>query len=235
MRGFGHPLPTKLDLEKSSMPHGTSLLRNASLFLATCLTLGCSNGGSLGCGSSTKSETSESGGAGPKAASGLLGVYKVDRYQGSQGGCDQLIDVSDRPGYLVLYVFQPNDGSSKARLGGAFCGDASLCRAVAAKASEPAVGYSFISGDDASGWQGWGVVGTGPVEDQCGATVQSHVLTSPTGPTIRIETTTVDAVYAPLVEEDVATCKNRDAIAAAKADLPCKSLLVLEATREGGL
>jgi hypothetical protein len=218
------------------MPHGTSLLKNASLFLATCLTLGCSNGGSLGCGSSTKSTHSDSTSAAElKVPSGVLGVYKVDRYQSSQGGCDQLIDVSDRPGYLVLYIFQPNDGSSKARLGGAFCGDASLCRAIADKASEPAVGYSFISGDDASGWQGWGVVGTRPVEEQCGATVQSHVLTSPTGPTIRIETTTVDAVYAPLVEEDVATCKNRDAIAAAKGDLPCKALLVLEATREGGL
>ena len=218
------------------MPHGTSLLRNASLIVATCLTLGCSNGGGLGCGSSTKSAHSDSTGAPElKVPSSVLGVYKVDRYQGSQDGCDQLIDVPDRPGHLVLYVFQPNDGSSKARLGGAFCADASLCRAVAEKASEPAVGYSFISGDDASGWQGWGVVGTGPVEDQCGATVQSHVLTSPAGRTIRIETTTVDAVYAPLVEEDVATCKHRDAIAAAKADLLCKSLLVLEATREGGL
>jgi len=236
LRPFREPSPKKHDLEKTiDMSHRTSF-RNASLFLATCLTLGCSNGGSLGCGSSTKSPSSDStGGGGPSLASGLLGVYRVDRYQGSQAGCDQLTDVPERPGYLVLYVFQPNDGGGEARLGGAFCGDARLCRALAEKASEPAVGYSFISGDDASGWQGWGVVGTGPVEDQCGATVQSHVLTSPTGPTIRIKTTTVDAVYAPLVEEDVATCKNRDAITAAKADLPCKSLLVLEATRDGDL
>jgi len=218
------------------MPHRTPLLKSASLFLATCLIFGCSNAGSSGCGSSTKSTSGESARGGePKLASSLLGVYKVDRYQGSQAECDQLMDVPEKPGYLVLYVFQPSDGSSEARLGGAFCDDATLCRALGEKASEPVVGYSFISGDDASGWQGWGIVGTGPVEDQCGATVQSHVLTSPTGPTIRIETTTVDAVFGPLVEDDVVTCKNSDAIDAAKADLPCKSLLVLEATRDGDL
>lgn len=217
------------------MPHRTSLLRNASLFLATCLTFGCTNGGSLGCGSSTKSETSESEGTGLEVASDLLGVYKVDRYQGSQGGCDELTDIAETPGYVVLYSFQPTDGTGKARLGGAFCGDVNLCRALAERAPEPAIGYSFIGGDDASGWTGWAVTGTSPVEQKCGAAVQSHVLTSPTNGTIQIETKTVDVVFAPVAEKDgVATCSNKHAIAVATRDLPCKSLLVLQATRDAG-
>ncbi len=214
----------------------TPFLKNALFLFATCLVLGCSNGGSLGCGSSTKSETSESDGTAPKVASGLLGVYKVDSYQGSQGGCDQLTDIAETAGYVVLYSFQPTDGTGKARLGGAFCGDANLCRALAQRAPEPAIGYSFIGGDDASGWTGWAVTGTGPVEQKCGAAVQSHVLTSPTKDAVRIETKTVDVVFEPLTEEDgVATCSNKHAIAVATTDLPCKSLLVLQATRDAGL
>lgn len=219
------------------MPQRTSLLRNASLFLATCLSLGCSNGGSVGCGSSTKSASSDSAGTGgPKLASGLLGVYKVDRYQGSQDGCDQLTDIAEASSHLVLYTFQPNDGTGKARLGGAFCGDVNLCRALAERAPEPAIGYSFIGGDDASGWTGWAVTGTSPVEQKCGAAVQSHVLTSPMKDAVRIETKTVDVVFAPVAEKDgVATCSNKHAIAAANLDRPCKSLLVLQATRDTGL
>jgi len=213
----------------------TCLLKNTLFLVATCLVLGCSNGGSLGCGSSTKSEASESGGAGPKAASDLLGVYKVDRYQGSQGGCDQLMDIAEASSHLVLYSFQPADGTGKARLGGAFCDDVNLCRALAQRAPEPAIGYSFIGGDDASGWTGWAVTGTGPVEQKCGAAVQSHVLTSPTKDAVRIETKTVDVVFAPVAEKDgVATCSNKHAIAVATRDLPCKSLLVLQATRDTG-
>ena len=212
--------------------HHRILLITRPLFLfAICSFLACSNGGGTSCGSNTKSASSSEGG---RVASDLLGVYRVRRYQGSQGGCDQLADLPGAPAYLVIYGFQPNDGSGEARLGGAFCGDPSLCRALAEKASEPTIGYSFISGDDASGWSGWAIADTGHVGDQCKASVQSHALNLTAERGLRIETKTVETVFAPLVEEEVATCKNRDAITAAKADLPCKALLVLEATREGG-
>jgi hypothetical protein len=221
-----------VDMARRTLPRINPLLS-----FAICLILGCSNGGSAGCGSSTKGGSISDGsrGSGAGLASDLLGVYRVHRYQGSQGGCEQLMALPEAPAYLVLYGFQPNYGSAKARLGGAFCGDPSLCRALAEKGSEPTIGYSFISGDDASGWHGWAIVDTGHDGDECRASVQSHTLKSTAERVLRIETKTVETVFAPLVEEEVATCKNRHALAAAKADLPCKALLVLEATREGGL
>jgi hypothetical protein len=116
-----------------------------------------------------------------------------------------------------------------------FCGGVKLCQAVAGEAPEPAIGYSFISGDDASGWQGWAVTGTGPEDDQCSADVQGHSLRSKEKGAIRIETKTVHTVFPPIMEGELARCHNRDAIAAVKDDLACKSLLVLEATFEAGL
>jgi len=205
-----------------------SILFTPALLFATCLVLGCSGKASQGC----------SGGSAEAPVSGAepFGVYKIDRYQNSLGTCEQLVGVAEKPLYLVLYSFTPGDGTDAPRLGGAFCGDLDLCRSLAEEAPEPAVGYSFLNYDDAAGWQGWAISNTGPKNDQCKADVQSHVLTLMGPKAIRIETKTVETLFAPtVVEGETATCHNRDAIAAAKAELPCKALLVVEATQEAGL
>jgi hypothetical protein len=215
------------------MPTRSALFRNALLFLAACLILGCSKGGSLGCGSGKKTTSDERSETALEGSSKLVGVYRVTGYQQSEGTCEKLVDLSPAPSHLVLYAFEPSDGGPT-RLGGAFCGGADLCRAVAKQASEPVIGYSFLSGDQASGWQGWAVTETGSAAEQkCAATIQSHNLSSSGQDTIRIETKTVDVVFAPDSEEEgVATCSNKAAIAVASTEPSCKSRLVLAATRE---
>jgi len=223
-----------------------------ALFLTACLVLlllGCSKGGATGCNGSSESptdtgdstaasSTSSSGTSrdGPTVDSQRLGVYKITQFQSSEGGCDRLAEVAQAPLYLVLYSFRPKSDPDEARLGGSFCGDVSSCRAAARGASEPAIGYSFIEGDDASGWRGVAIADAGANEDErCRADVQSHALTSVAAKTIRIETTTVEAVFEPTVEEGVATCRHKDAFSSANDDLPCKGLLVLEGKLEAGL
>lgn len=208
------------------------LFSNALLFLATCLILGCSKGDSPGCGSGKKTASGESA---LQGTSTLMGVYKLTGYQQSEGTCDQLVELSSAPTHLVLYEFEPADGGTT-RLGGTFCGAADLCRAIGKRAPEPVVGYSFISGDEASGWQGWAITETSSVDDKCAATVQSHTLNPSEPDTIRIETKTVEVFFAPASEEeDVATCSNKHAIATASQEPGCESLLVLTATREADL
>lgn len=217
------------------MPHRISRHSHVLLFLGVCFALGCSKGDSLGCGSGTKTTSGESGETVLELSSTLMGVYEVTQYQQSQGTCDQLVDISEAPSLLVLYPFEPNDGGTT-RLGGAFCGELNSCRAVANKAAEPVIGYSFISGDEASGWQGWAITETGSLEQKCTATVQSHTLSPSVSDTIEIETRTVEVFFAPISEEDeVATCSNKHAIAVASVDKSCKSRLVLVATREADL
>ena len=217
------------------MPHQTYSNHNVLFVLVACFALGCSKGDSLGCASDAKTTSGDRGGNALEVPSNLTGVYKVTQYQQSEGTCDQLVDISEAPSHLVLYQFEPNDGGGT-RLGGTFCGDPNLCRAVAERASEPSVGYSFLSGDDTSGWQGWAIASTGSREGKCAANVQSHNLSPSGSDAIRIETKTVEVFFVPVAEEDdVATCSNKHAIAAASEDKGCTSLLILQATRESDL
>ena len=217
------------------MPHRTSNFSHVLLFFGVCFALGCSKGDSLGCGSGTKTASGESGERALEVTSTLVGVYEVTQYQQSEGTCDQLTDIAEAPGHLVLYSFEPNDGGTT-RLGGVFCGDVNLCRAVAKRAAEPTIGYSFISGDEASGWQGWAITETGTLEGKCKATVQSHSLSRSGSDAIQIETKTAEVFFAPSSEEDgVATCANKHAIATASQEQGCKSRLLLAATRKADL
>lgn len=194
-----------------------------TIFLTTCLTLGCTSGGVMGCGSSTE--------PGPMIESALLGVYEVTSYQGSQTGCDPVSDITlGRPDFLVLYSFRPNDEPDVALLGGSFCRDVEECRTVAEEAPEPVVGYSFLSGGDEAGWNGWAIQSAGGANDQCRADVQAHVLTSTGNDTINVETQTFETVFPPMFEGSVATCRNADALAALDPSLPCKEIIILKGT-----
>jgi hypothetical protein len=205
-----------------------------TLFFTICLALGCSKKSDA----PEVAETTEVAAVEtetvvkPTLEYKLLGVYEVTQYQQSLDTCDKLVDIADAPSYLVVYHFEPSDGSSM-RLGGAFCGEPNLCRAIGTKAAEPGIGYSFIRGDDASGWRGWAIVETGSFEGKCSATVQAHTLSASAPDTIRVETKTVDVFFEPVSQEDdVATCSNKQAIAVANDAESCKSLLVLKARRE---
>ena len=217
------------------MPNRTSNFSHFLLLLGVCFALGCSKGDSPGCGSGTKTTSDESGKAALEVPSTLVGVYEVIEYQQSEGTCDQLVDIAEAPSHLVLYSFEPNDGGTT-RLGGAFCGEVNSCRAVAKRAAEPTIGYSFISGDEASGWQGWAITETGTLENKCRASVQSHSLSPSESDAIQIETKTVEVFFVPVAEEEgVATCANKHAIAVALQEQGCKSRLVLAAKRKADL
>jgi len=205
-----------------------------TIFLATCLAIGCTSGGASGCGSS---------GGGPTVDSQLPGVYKIDRYQvtptdqeDDPNVCDQLSDSDPQPAYIVLYSFRPNDDPEKPRLGGVFCGNVDQCRQVAREAAEPLLGYSFSAGDDASGWLGWGIQSSGLMADQCRVDVQAHTLTSASAKTIDIQTRTVRTVFPPAeTEGNEVTCRIADAIDSLNDDLPCIGAFSLQATFEASL
>ena len=236
--------------EPPEMTRRTTFFIHKALFALMCLLLGCSQGGAQGCSGGEQSaagndESAPRAGApkeapaeAPKVASKHLGVYKVTRFQTSQDTCEQLVEPPEQPAYVALYAFYPRSNPDEARLGGGFCGDLSSCRALGRGAPEPVVGYSFIEGDDASGWRGWAIAGSGGDDaDRCHATVQAHVLTSVGAQAIKIETKSVEAAFQPAEVDDdgAATCRAKDAIDAVTEDMPCKSLLVLEATREAEL
>jgi hypothetical protein len=204
--------------------HITNFAR--TLFFGTCLALGCTSGGSLGCGSS---------GGGPKVDSELLAVYQIDTYQVSEGSCDQLNDATPPAGYLALYSFVPNDQLDEARLGGIFCVSVDACREVVALAPEPAIGYSFIQGSDQAGWVGYAISSSGAANDQCRAEVQVHTLTTTGTDTILIDTRAVETTFPPMLDGTVATCRNADAIASINAQSPCVQVFRLEATRQASL
>jgi hypothetical protein len=193
------------------------------------LMLGCSSSGVMGCGNSD---------GGPTVDSELLGVYQIDRYQGSQDGCDQVTDIDPAPDRLALYSFL-DDSPDEAFLAGIFCGSVDDCREVAKAAPEPVFGYTFREGSDEAGWLGWGIASAGTVTDQCRFDVQAHALTSTGAEAIGIETKTFEAVFPPfppMPEEGMTvTCRNVDALASLNPDLPCKEIIVLEATREADL
>ena len=234
LRTLGQPSrpPTRKRIEMNYPP----LYLTKSIFLVTCFAVGCTGGGSLGCGSSD---------GGPTVDSQLPGVYQIDRYQvtptdeASQDDpdiCDQLSDSDPPPAYLVLYSFRPNDDLEEARLGGVFCADVDQCREIAREAPEPVLGYSFSAGDDASGWLGWGIQSSGQMADQCRVDVRAHTLTSASAKTIDIQTRTVRTVFPPAeMDGNNVTCRIADAIASLNDDLPCIGAFSLEATFEAGL
>jgi hypothetical protein len=206
-----------------------------SIFMATCLTIGCTGSGMAGCGSDD---------GGVKVDSQLTGIYAIDSYRSSPldpetgepipDSCDQLSDTARFGDFLVLYSFLPEADSDDALLAGAFCADVESCKLLAEQAPPPTLGYSFVQGNDENGWVGWGISRTGAEADQCRADVQTHVLTS-SGQAINITTSTVEIVFPPTIDGDEATCRNGDALDAITPDLPCKARLALDATRDSGL
>ena len=203
------------------------------LFIATCLAVGCTSGGSLGCGSDSE------GASEPTVDSDLLGIYRLDQYQQSeQGSCDPLTDVDPAPSRLVVYSVQSDEAPSGAVVGGQFCGSELDCRRKA-KDFPTLVNFSFLQGSDASGWVGWGIAS--PLEvvgDQCVAEVQTHTLTSPSNQAIRIDTRQVETEHDasdPEPGTTAVTCSVRGAIDAIEAESPCTKLFLLEATFETDL
>jgi hypothetical protein len=200
-----------------------------TIFITTCLLVGCTGGGAAGCSGDSGSEPP------PTIDSSLLGVYAIDSYQGSplepvgEDSCEQLSDL-DHLDFLVLYSFRPNDKPDEARLGGFFCETVDSCEEGAALAPEPVVGYSFIEGNDDDGWRGFGIARGGPEGDQCRADVQIHLLSSD-GSTLNIITDTVRTIFPPIIDGDTATCRNSDALGSLTPELPCRSRFVLKATR----
>ena len=201
---------------------------NRSIFLATCVAFAFTSAAALGCGDD---------GGGPTVDSTLLGIYRVDSYQGSTVGCEQPEDLEPAPVFVLLYSFLPNDDPDEPLLGGIFCGTIDFCLQAAAEAPEPQIGYSFIQGDDDFGWRGWAISSSGIEGDQCRADVQAHVLTSTSSDTINIETKTFATVFDGDQATDGSgrlTCRNAAAIEALRDDPPCSEILALDATFERG-
>jgi hypothetical protein len=198
-----------------------------SIYIGAFLMLGCSSSGVMGCGSS--------GQGAPTVDSQLLGIYLIDKYQGSGDGCGQLMDLDGAP-RLALYSTPSAENPDEARLVGQFCGSVDNCR-DRIRDFPAVINYAFFEGTDAAGWQGWGIASQGSLGDQCLVDVQSHSLTSPSAQTISIDTRTVETVFAPAVPEgsNEGTCSIRDAIASVSDDSPCKGLFLLEATFETSL
>ena len=201
------------------------------LFIATCLAVGCTSGGSLGCGSG-------SGASEPTVDSDLLGIYRLDQYQQSeQGGCDTLVDVDPAPSRLAVYSVPSDEAPSGAALVGQFCGSVLDCRRRV-KDLPTIVNYSFLQGSDAAGWQGWGIPNEGSlVGEECVIEVQGHTLTSPSSQKIRIDTRQVETSFMATIPEGTteAICTIRNAIESVDDDDPCTALFELEATFEAGL
>lgn len=202
------------------------------------MTLGCTSGGVMGCGSSGTPQPDP-------VDSELLGIYKIDTFQASPvdevtgdpipGTCDALVDQTLNLGdYLVLYSFVPNDNMDVALLAGGFCNDVEDCRGFAAAAPEPTIGYSFSQGSDQAGWLGFGNSRQGRSGDQCLLELQAHMLSS-SGDMITISSDTVDIVFAPSFEGNDATCRVADGVAAYRPELPCETRILVEATREADL
>lgn len=199
------------------------------IFLATCLAVGCTGGGSLGCGSSD-----DAGGA--TVDSELPGIYTLDQYQQSEGSCDMLMDVDPAPSRLLVYGIPSTNNPDKGVLIGRFCGSVADCQQKANEDRPSVVPYSFLQGSDAAGWQGWGIASEGAAGDQCLAEVQAHTMTSTREGAIRIDTRQVEVDYPPSDPGSVtATCTVRGAIDAIDDESPCTKVFLLEATFEAAL
>lgn len=211
------------------MTHRSAYFTNV-LFIAACLAVGCTSGGTLGCGSSD-------GASAPTVDSDQLGIYRLDRYQQSQDGCDQLMDADAAPSRLVVYSVPSDESSSGAALAGKFCGSVLDCRRRVKDLPE-VVNYSFLQGSDAAGWQGWGIASQGMATDKCLVEVQTHTLTSTGNRTIRIDTRQVESEFdssKPAPGTNDVTCSIRTAIESIDDESPCTALFLLEATFEEGL
>ena len=179
-----------------------------------------------------------SGGGVVEVDTELTGVYRIDRYVGNQDGCDDPASALAPDDFLVLYGFHPPTNLDDVFLGGNFCSDISTCQKLAKTAPQPQIGYSFVTGDDQNGWDGWAMLGGDVRGGQCLAIVQEHALV-PVGGTplsIRIETRTVEtAAFEPSAQDgNEVECRVADAIAAVSGQ-PCLEILVLEASRETSL
>lgn len=195
-----------------------------SIYVAAFLMFGCSSSGVMGCG----------GDSGPTVDSELVGIYRIDRYQSSEDGCDQPTDVDPAPAYLVLYGGPSSTDPEEVFLVGQFCSTVDDCR-QSVQDFAGAINWSFFTGSDETGWQGWGISRRGSLNDQCQADVQRHILTSTSASTITIDTTTVEAEFMPTeVDGSEATCSDRVAIetAADQDQLPCIASFLVEATFE---
>lgn len=211
------------------MTHRSAYFTNI-MFIAICLGVGCTSSGTLGCGSGD-------GASAPTVDTQLLGIYQLDQYQQSEGGCDQLVDVEPAPSRLAIYTVPSNDNPDKAVLVGQFCGSVLDCRRRV-KDFPFVVNYSFFEGSDAAGWQGWGIASEGMANDQCLVEVQTHTLTSSSSQAIRIDTTQVETEYMPsdpAPGTNEVTCSIRAAIESIDEESPCTKLFLLEATFEEGL
>jgi len=200
------------------MTHHNSYVTK-SFFLAACLTLGCTGGGALGCGSS-------SGGPDPATVdSDLPGVYKITSYRASKTSCDNPPEESLPPQRLVIYPFHPSTEG---------------CRDIAELGANPSLGYSFQTGSDQAGWTGHAILEMHDVGENCEARVQTHNLTLPNGglSPIHIESPTVETSFkaelgGPSGAE--AICRNSAAIASVDDQDPCVEIILLDATREADL
>lgn len=202
------------------------------IFLATCLAVGCTGGGNLGCGSSGDNTS------GSAVDSDLPGIYVLDKYQQSEGSCDVLMDVDPAPSRLLVYGISSTNDPDKGVLIGRFCGSVADCQQKAKEDRPAVVPYSFLRGSDAAGWQGWGIASEGSAGDQCLAEVQAHTMTSTGEGAIRIDTRQVEVGYPPSEVEPgsgTATCTIRAAIDAIDAESPCTKVFLLEATFEAAL
>lgn len=206
------------------MKQRTTSLRKY-IFVATCVALVGTGVGALGCGD-------DGGPAGATVDSDLFGIYQITQFQLSPTDCNAAEDATPPAPYLVLYSYNPGGDLDEAWLGGGFCEDVAGCRTVAQAGIAPPIGYSFLSGDDASGWLGFAVPTGGPAGDQCRADVQAHTMMSPSADTIHVDTKTSQVIYAPTIDGMTATCSTRDALEAWNEDLPCEAIIVLDATYE---
>jgi len=232
VRPFEHGRPAVLSNRRDQQENGEQIEMTKqktyfgkSILMATCLTLGCTSSGALGCGSSVESSSVDTE---------LLGIYQVSSYQRSENGCDQITDASGGP-RLALYTIPSNETPDQALLVGQFCGSVDDCRARV-RDRPTIVNYSFFQGSDLGGWVGWAVpTEGGMVGDQCRVEVQTHTLTSPSDQAVRIDTRQVETVFMGMVEGNEATCSIREAIASINDDSPCTALFLLEASFEARL
>jgi hypothetical protein len=203
---------------------------SGTMLLATCLTLGC--GGDADSAATVDSD--------------LPGVYQITRYETAGEdettgeGCEPLAEPDQSPSHLALYGLPSNDDPNDVRLVGQFCSDVDECREIVRNI--PArTNYSFFEGNDAAGWQGWGIAVRGSRNDQCLFEVQTHVLTSTSARAITIDTEQVETEFPPVppAPGDPVTneieCSVSAAIDAITDDSPCKKLFLLEATFEASL
>lgn len=201
----------------------------SSILLATCLALCASGGLSSGCG--------DSGGGGATVDSALLGIYQITRYQLTDVGCDSPVDATPPASFVALYSFTPDDEPEDPIFLGRFCGSVQGCRNAIRDFPELLnPGYSFLEGNDAAGWRGWGIASRSQANDQCQANVQAHVLSSEVDREIQIETRSFDTVYPPtIMDGNLVTCSDEAALFSLNDDPSCVQLFELEAVFEAGL